>query len=102
MDDEPGLFPELTSPLRPYCIADLRVGQVDAIRVVWAPVKLTRPVPCDECAELEHATHGAVRRLDARQRRTAHMAGGGKDVTMLCTRHADLWRAKDYLEGMIR
>ena len=104
MREDPGLFPEPKAESAPASKRGLRgpLGE-RVVRAAWVPVKLKRPLPCVECFQLQHETGGACGpRADARQRRIAHHASGYTSSVLLCTRHADTWRAKDTLAGLIR
>lgn len=58
--------------------------------VSWAPVRTAQP--CDECAAVQHQTHGAAGpRRPARTRRSITP----QITLLLCHIHADSWRTRD-------
>lgn len=102
MSDQPGLFPELGRVSAPASRTTVNAHRAQTVvRVSWTPIKLKVPRPCQECARLQHETAGEFGpRADARHRRTALLAGGGKLALDLCSRHADTWRQRDAEAGL--
>ena len=95
MRGDGGLWP-VPPPRGPPPFARAFVGADYRGPATWTPVKLVRPVSCDECFALQHETRGAAgHRADARFRRT--VANGGP-VLLLCSRHAASWHERDELE----
>lgn len=69
----------------------------------WTQIKLKNPIPCDECAAVQHETDGACGpRADAKSRRTLDLGRGGKHVLNLCHQHAQLWRERDETDTGVR
>ncbi|MFD7045618.1 hypothetical protein [Rhodococcus jostii] len=93
------LWPELTvtvsAPLSTtYANPSYRASAQEKPK--WTPVKVKAPIPCDECAAVQHETRGRFGpRASARQRRG--FVGG--PILRLCTRHANAWRERDTRDG---
>lgn len=73
-----------------YAAMPYRVS-VSGGRPRWTPVRLKRPIPCDECFANQHESGGASGvRADAHLQRWL-----GTAVLKLCHGHAQLWRERD-------
>ncbi|MFC0546905.1 hypothetical protein [Kutzneria chonburiensis] len=73
----------------------LAAGQV----AKWTPVRVQKPRPCQECAQVQHEKHGQCPpRRQARHRRR-HPHG---PVLELCDQHALMWRERDEADATRR
>ncbi|MFE4461446.1 hypothetical protein ACFROC_29190 [Nocardia tengchongensis] len=90
--------PETSAPLSRHFSAEPWRATA-ARRPKWQ--KIANPSPaahCSECAVLQHETRGEFGpRMQPRARRT--FAGDKASALVLCSRHAQAWRARDAVDA---
>lgn len=91
----PNLTPVDSAPMsKAFAVMSYRSSPEE--RPKWSAIKVKNPMPCDECAAVQHETKGAYGpRANAKQRR----AFKGGPILRLCTRHANAWHERDQKDG---